>query len=288
MHPSCCVANALQPKKFGCRWHETLRQKLHLNQAYWFQNAMPWVVPGTFNFASVDFTPNYLCSQKALQNIYNAARDPSELRFIVLMRDPVMRAYSEWSMFSLHWHWDHEQRIEVKFEDKMRSFIMCNTTLFKDPSLIKSLPDEELFRYLRHCFRGTAMEYISNSIYSVCIEGAMRVFKREQFLFLRFEDLMRMKAPALIRLLSNFTGLYTDDAIIRQMQERRQCEASTARKKPLSFTVSASDNFSKAMEARSQLRQMLPKLEAFFGRYDTMLAELVHPAFKWGPDTHVV
>ena len=45
------------------RRHETLRQKLHLNQAYWFQNAMPWVVPGTFNFASVDFTPNYLCSQ---------------------------------------------------------------------------------------------------------------------------------------------------------------------------------------------------------------------------------
>ena len=42
--------------------------------------------------------------------------------------------------------------------------------------------------------------------------------QNRQFLFLRFEDLMRMKAPALIQLLSNFTGLYTDDAIIRQMQ----------------------------------------------------------------------
>ena len=35
-----------------------------------------------------------------------------------------------------------------------------------------------------------------------------------RFLFIRFEDIMRMKAPALIRLLSNFTGLYTDSDII--------------------------------------------------------------------------
>ena len=29
------------------------------------------------------------------------------------------------------------------------------------------------------------MEYVINSMYSVCIEHALRYFKREQFLFLR-------------------------------------------------------------------------------------------------------
>ena len=44
----------------------------------------------------------------ALRNINATARDPNELRFIVLMRDPIMRAFSEWSMFTT-WGWDKEK-----------------------------------------------------------------------------------------------------------------------------------------------------------------------------------
>ena len=92
MHPACCVAEASNPKRWGCRWHEQLRRKHHRKRSMWFQNAMPWVVPAQYDFATVDFTPNYLCTEKALKNIYSSARDPKELRFIVLMRDPIMRA----------------------------------------------------------------------------------------------------------------------------------------------------------------------------------------------------
>ena len=45
--------------------------------------------PSDYEFASVDFTPNYLCNVKALHNIHSTARNPDELRFIVLMRDPI-------------------------------------------------------------------------------------------------------------------------------------------------------------------------------------------------------
>lgn len=123
MHPSCCVARSTWPKRWGCRWHESLRLRFGRSRSVWFQvsctlpnsrvapprlsgcfqTAMPWVQPKEFEFASVDFTPNYLCHSGALQNIYDTARDPSELRFIVLMRDPIMRAFSEWSMFALGW-----------------------------------------------------------------------------------------------------------------------------------------------------------------------------------------
>ena len=47
--------------------------------------------------------------------------------------------------------------------------------------------------------------------------AAQRIFDKEQFLFLKFEDLMAMKAPGLLRLLSNFTGLHTDETIIRKV-----------------------------------------------------------------------
>ena len=173
--------------------------------------------------------------------------------------------------------------------------------------------------------------------------GALRVFKREQFLFLRFEDLMRMKAPALLRLISNFTGepsppaaarrrlplpcrrpaaalpspfthpdcrqmslprrrprpppppppppagLYTDDTIISRLRGNRRCEAGVRGvKKPLSFTAPPKDNNSGAFNARRELRELLPELEAFYKPYNDILGKLVHPAFQWGPETHRV
>ena len=39
-------------------------------------------------------------------------------------------------------------------------------------SLLKQLPDRELFAYLSKCFSGRAMEYVSNSVYSVCLLAA--------------------------------------------------------------------------------------------------------------------
>ena len=115
--------------------------------------------------------------------------------------------------------------------------------------------------------------------------GALRVFKREQFLFLRFEDLMRMKAPGLLTMLSNFTGLYTDPEIIARVRRMRECEAGRAKKVPLSFTQksNASEN---ARSARAGLRTAIPDLEQFYMPYDQMLQSLVHPAFQWSRDTH--
>ena len=279
MHPACCVSEASNPKRWGCRWHEALRKKYHRSNSMWFQNAMPWVVPHKYDFATVDFTPNYLCTAKALRNIHSSARDPKELRFIVLMRDPIMRAFSEWMMFVHGWGWDHEQSLHRKFRFQMNRFKTCNATLFHNTSLLRSLPDKELFAYLEKCFAGRAMEYVSNSIYSVCVLAAQRIFEPEQFLFLKFEDLMAMKAPALLRLLSNFTGLHTDDDIIRRVRKKRECEAGSARKIPLSF-AKANDTKGKR-QARNSLEELRPELQEFFGPYNQLLSDIVHPQFAW-------
>lgn len=286
MHPSCCVARSIWPKRWGCRWHESLRLKYGRSRSMWFQTAMPWVKPTDYEFASVDFTPNYLCHAGALQNIYSTARDPSELRFVVLMRDPIMRAFSEWSMFALGWYWDHEPSFYTKVTKQMDTFRKCSGTLFGKPELLEHLPNEELFAYMKKCFKGMAMEYITNSLYPICIAGALRIFKREQFLFLRFEDLMRMKAPAILQLISNFTGLYTDDSIISKVRAARECEAGRARKVPLSFT--AVKNGTKENNARSDLQRAMPAMEAFFKPYDGMLRSIIGPAFGWSAATHPI
>ena len=35
-------------------------------------------------------------------------------------------------------------------------------------------PDAELFAYMSKCLKGMAMEYVTNSLYPVCIAGALR------------------------------------------------------------------------------------------------------------------
>ena len=96
------------------------------------------------------------------------------------------------------WGWDKEKDFVKRTNGQMEAFRKCNSTLFHRPDLLVALPDYELFKYVGKCFRGMAMEYVTNSLYPICIAGALRIFKRDQFLFLRFEDLMRMKAPALL------------------------------------------------------------------------------------------
>jgi len=284
MHPSCCIAKASWPKRWGCRWHETLRIRMGKFSSVWFQTAMPWVKPDEYEFASVDFTPNYLCHSGALRNIHSTARDPDELRFIVLMRDPIARAFSEWSMFTT-WGWDKQKDFVTRVRGQMSTFRKCNATLFHRPDLLTALPDYELAAYVSKCFRGMAMEYVTNSLYPICIASALRIFKREQFLFLRFEDLMRMKAPGLLTMLSNFTGLYTDSKIIQRVRDMRECEATRAKKVPLSFTQKANASV-QARAARDGLRAAIPELERFYKPYDQMLQALVHPAFQWSAATH--
>ena len=43
-----------------------------------------------------DFTPNYLCNADAMARIRNTATEPSRYRFVVVVREPVARAFSEW------------------------------------------------------------------------------------------------------------------------------------------------------------------------------------------------
>lgn len=115
-HPACVRTAARRAETSGqfvqCKWGAHL-QALNggRDDSYCLHSLAPWAEAGELNLSVVDFTPNYLCDANAMRRIHATAPDGgAELRFIVVMRDPVYRAFSEWSMFSLGWNWDPAAR----------------------------------------------------------------------------------------------------------------------------------------------------------------------------------
>ena len=173
-HPACVrVAHqsaAYSGQFTSCAWDRGL---LHTGktEAFCAHSLLPWATATELNITVVDFTPNYICDADAIQRMYRgAAGHPERLRFILVMRDPIMRAYSEWSMFSLGWNWDAVKNFSASMAYKLKSLQDCNRTLYMRPQLLKRLPTAELAKYVRKCFAyGRATMYPTTSMYGVCM-----------------------------------------------------------------------------------------------------------------------
>ena len=283
-HPGCTRIARLLPKSWNgkCTWDRSVNGDLATSDLYCLGSMVPWVSEDELNATVIDFTPNYMCDPNALSRILATAKDPASLRFVVVMRDPVMRAFSEWSMFT-KWGWDPTKTFTSSLLIELRRLRKCNTTLYQNAQLLRSLPTPELATYLRKCFRnGQAMMYVETSMYAVCVEHALRHFRREQFLFLRYEDLMRMDRTSVVALVARFAGLDDNVQLLRNASAHGKCsfgaDAGTGRK-PLSFSSSSVDS-------AEQLAAAAPHLERLFDPYNTLLAELVHPAFRWHTSEH--
>merc|ERR1711918_188411 len=118
------------------------------------------------------------------------------------------------------------------------------------------------------------MDYVGSSLYAPCVLAAKRIYKPEQFLFLRYEDLSRMQAPALVRLIAKFTGLYTDDGIVSQLVDTNKCNAASSTSHPQSQTNHGLED---------QLEMGAQRHAEFFAAYDGLLDEVVGQNFhQWG------
>ena len=297
-HPGCTrVAQQLPDSWSGkCMWERELHDDLSLRDAYCINSIAPWVGPSELNATVVDFTPNYLCDPDALPRIHATAEDPLLFRFIVMVRDPVMRAFSEWSMFTA-WGWDPTKTFVAALDIKLRRLRNCNRTLYQNVPLLRALPTAELAGYMRQCFgRGQAMSYVETSSYGVCLLHALRYFRRQQFLFLRFEDVLRMRNAELLALVARFVGLDAPDAtLLRAVAVHGQCQLGTevgvggsgsgggsgggSGRKAMSFSSSSAN-------AAELLAAGAPRLERFLAPYDALLADLAHPALRWEASDH--
>lgn len=227
-HPACTRAVRAFPKScgLGCGWQPHF-EKLGRTDAYCVDSMLPWARSGELELVVGDFTPNYLCDAKAMERLAGLPSAP-HLRFIVVMREPIARAFSEWTMFTLTWDWEKITHFHSSLTVRVKQFRDCNQTLFANPRLLKDLPTAELATYLKRCWvSGATMMYPQGSMYSVCLLHALRLFPREQFLFLRYEDANRMPRPKLLELLGSFSGLSVGPSVL---ERSTKCSPSSKRR----------------------------------------------------------
>ena len=287
VHKAChrTVRDVPSTHSVSCSWDERLQTWLGRNDTFCVSSMLPYGKPGEYKIRVGDFTPNYLCDADALPRLRRTSPDPDALRFIVMMRNPTSRAFSEWAMFALQWAWDPIGEFGTSFALKARQLQTCNRTLFRNPAALKNLSTDELSRYLKRCWNfGGAMRYATNSLYSVCVLHALRWFRREQFLFLRYEDLMSMEPESLLKLIGRFTGLYAGDDLIEANRGNKRC-TPRARKGGRATntykTISPEERVLYNASAR-YIKGDRATLNAFFAPYNAMLAELVgNPDFTW-------
>ena len=112
----------------------------------------------------MDFTPSYLYEKKSPERIFKSLG--KEVKFLVLLRNPVDRAYS---------HYLHSKRDNYEIED----FLIA---LEKEGKRISDArKKEDYVAELKY-------SYISQGNYYSMITNYLKYFPREQFLFIHFEQ----------------------------------------------------------------------------------------------------
>ena len=289
VHPGCHRVTRHRPEtsSAACSWEEDqVGVQMGRNTSHCVFSMLPWASErSSARFVVGDFTPNYLCDAQALARLRASSPRPDLLRFVVLMREPSARALSEWSMFALAWAWDPLERFEDSLIMRIANLRDCNRTLFRNVALLRSLPTHELAAYLSRCWnRGGSMMYATTSLYSVCVMHALRIFPRDQFLFLRYEDLMRMDTEAVLKLIARFSGLSVDANIIAAAKKRGLCQPrGTSRKGQSTFArLSPSEKvLFNASKARLRSPEVRRQLSSFFTPYNKLLSDLIHEEFRW-------
>ena len=109
---------------------------------------------------------------------------------------------------------------------------------------------------------------------SVPFLAALRIFNEQQFFFLRHEDLQTMPATALVKLLAEFSGLYTDESLLAQVEGGGRCNPmADVGGRPMHSSLS--DSYA------SDYAEAVSRHSTFFVPYNALLEELVGPGFSW-------
>ena len=274
-----------QTSNVACSWDESVHTRLGRNDSFCLSSLVPRAYPGEYKLVVGDFTPNYLCDAEALPRLRASAPDPDALRFVVVMREPAARARSEWAMFALQWAWDPIGDFATSLATRVQLVRECNPALFRNVTALRELPTAQLGAYLRDCWNfGGALMYVTNSMYSVCVLHALRYFRREQFLFLRYEDLMGMDHASLLRLLGRFSGLYAGDDLLKANEPGGRCQPRSRRGGRAVRTYDTLSPEEKVQYNESVRYEKADRaaLDTLFAPYNELLSELVgHKDFTW-------
>jgi len=151
-------------------------------------------------FITGECSPDYLLVPYAARCLVRA--NPG-MRIIIILRDPVERAWSSWRM----WRWPPRSSFEEALQCERRMLRRWSDLDVMSPDPIGSVLPDCLQEVTEAC-------YLKRGLYLEQVQRYLDVFPREQILVLKAEDLFEHPAPALRRVFS-FLGLTTDVEIER-------------------------------------------------------------------------
>lgn len=171
--------------------------------------------PWESRLLSFDGCPYNLGSAQApsiLQHMLDRAAVAAAMRFIVLVRDPVDRAYSEWAMTN---RWGDKMHVGGTFgahaREQVRLLEACVGGRMR--ALVRGeMGDAEFSRVYERCIDADYYAYVKNSLYGLHLRNWLRYFRAEAFLLLETERMAHTPPAELLRRIASFVGLHFDEA----------------------------------------------------------------------------
>ena len=195
-HPEIYVPAFKEPHFFDIP--ENYKNGIDWYQKNYFKNANKKVI--------AEFTPSYFFDKEAPERIFNNLG--SEVKFVVLLRHPVDRAYS---------HYLHSKRDEHEELDFVESLNQ------EEDRLSRYIENEDYLSYLRN-------SYISQGLYGDMVERYLKYFKLENFMFIHFEKEFLLKRDKTIHKVLNFLDI---DSQIELQTDLRSNPSSKEKSKTL-------------------------------------------------------
>ena len=197
-----------------------------------FRNGLKWYEETYFKKAKkkivADFTPSYFFDEYSPKRIFDSLG--SDIKFLVIIRNPVDRAYS---------HYLHSKRDCHEIEDFEESLKL-------EPSRLKQYADQsDYLSYLRH-------SYIHQSLYAQMLERYLRYFSLDNFMFISFENEFLKERELTIKHILDFLGV--DNSIILDTNIRSN-PSSKAKSKNLKKLIKRGGWW------RVLLKKMIPSLK---------------------------
>jgi len=195
-HPEIYVPAFKEPHFFDIP--ENYKNGIDWYQKNYFKNANKKVI--------AEFTPSYFFDKQAPERIFNNLG--SEVKFVVLLRHPVDRAYS---------HYLHSKRDEHEELDFVESLNQ------EEDRLSRYIENKDYLSYLRN-------SYISQGLYGDMVERYLKYFKIENFMFIHFEKEFLLKRDKTIHRVLNFLDI---DSQIELQTDLRSNPSSKEKSKTL-------------------------------------------------------
>jgi hypothetical protein len=150
---------------------------------------------------NLDSSPYYLFHPAVPQRLHALL---PQVKLIVLLRDPVRRAYSH------YWHERDKDREKLSFEDAVAA----------EPGRIDAAHEALAQGSIAHSAEHQHFSYLARGRYAEQLERWFATFPREQFLILRFEELAREPLAVLNRTLG-FLGLPPATTVSLEARHKR-------------------------------------------------------------------